>query len=216
MNIILLGPPGSGKGTQSNLLAKKTLMQIISTGDLLRIYTKKSTKLSKYTENIMNQGKIIPNYISIKLMEKKLNNIKNISNLILDGFPRNIKQAKYLLKKKLKINFIIFLYLEEENIINRLLYRQIHKKSGRTYNILFNPPKMKNKDDITGESLIMRKDDNIHTIKKRLSEYTIHTKILYNWYNESSYYDDTKIIKINVNKNIKIIHKKIINIIYNK
>ncbi len=206
MNIIILGPPGSGKGTQSFFIINRYNLHLVSFGNILR------KKCNKY--NIcdhINNGNLIEDELSIKIINDYL--FKNINNngYLFDGFPRNLFQAKFL--NFIKINYIIEFYLDERLIFDRLLNRKIHLKSGRVYNIKYNPPIKEGYDDITGEKLITRNDDfNINIIKNRLLIYNNFLLKLRSYY--KNYFGNDYIyryIKLNSNNDINYIKKKIFN-----
>ncbi|WP_236607826.1 nucleoside monophosphate kinase [Buchnera aphidicola] len=202
----MIGPPGSGKGTQTQLLSKYFHIPCISTGEILRKEIKKNKKTKKYIKKTINKGKLIKNSFIIKIIEKNIKKKKFFNGFILDGFPRNIEQAKSL-SKKINIEYIIYLKIKYDDIIKRITGRLIHASSGRTYHKIFNPPKIKNKDDITQEKLCSRNDDNEKTIKIRLQEYKKHTNPLIKWIKKKK---KIKFIEIHANQSIKIVNKKII------
>ncbi len=210
MNIILLGPPGSGKGTQSKFIVNKYKLQLISFGDILRNYNFNKLNIRK-----INNGTLINNKLANYIVKKYINNNFNSNGFLFDGFPRNVIQAKFL--KFIKINCIIELCVSDNIILDRLLNRKVHIKSGRIYNIKYNPPIMEGIDDITGEKLVSRLDDlNSNIIKKRLIFYK---RILINLKNYYKIYFGNKFVKyyisINANKNINLVKNTIINIIEN-
>lgn len=203
MKIILFGPPGSGKGTQAELISKTFNIKKISSGDLLRKEIQNKSDIGIKIQKIINMGILIPDEIILGIIKK---NIKNTNNYLLDGFPRTLKQAIFMSKSKINIDYIINILIPDEIIINRIKYRLIHLNSGRSYNILYNPPKIENKDNITGENLVKRNDDNEKTIKLRLNDYKKYTYPILNWYKNIA---DTKLININGNEDIKTIFKNI-------
>ncbi|VFP79311.1 Adenylate kinase [Buchnera aphidicola (Cinara curtihirsuta)] len=213
IRIIMLGAPGSGKGTQTQLLSKYFDIPFISTGEILRQEIKKNKKIRNYIEDTINQGKLVKNSFIIELIKKKIQEKKYYNGFILDGFPRTIEQAKSL-KKNIKIQYIIHLKIKYYSVINRIKGRLIHEPSGRTYHEIFNPPKKKNKDDVTGELLNKRKDDNEKIIINRLKEYEIYTKPLIKWF-KKEIKNNIGYLEVNSNASIKYINKKIINYINN-
>jgi len=198
MNIILFGPPGVGKGTQAKLIAKDFNLNILSLGDILREEIKNKSKIGYKIEELQNSGKLIKNDIIIQIIKDKIQN-----NMLFDGFPRTLDQAVFLQRLNIKIDCIINIKLNDEIIINRLKYRLIHQKSGRIYNTLYNPPKIKNIDNLTGEILIKRKDDTAESIILRLNEYKKNTHPILN------YLKHIKTINIDGNNNIKNIYLNI-------
>lgn len=198
MKIILLGAPGSGKGTQAELIKKELNLYHISTGELIRKELDSNQEIKKLVKN----GKLLDDEIILKLIEKT---IKKINNILFDGFPRTLNQAISLTKKNIKIDYIIQIELEEKNIIKRLKYRLTNKN--KNYNIINIKQKIKNKDDLTGENLKKRNDDKIKIIRKRLLNHNTNTTEILNWYANIN----TRLIKINGNNNINDIFEKIIN-----
>ncbi|WP_232036830.1 adenylate kinase family protein [Buchnera aphidicola] len=209
IRIIMLGAPGSGKGTQTQLLSKYFCIPFISAGEILRQEIRKNEKNKNYIKNIINKGKLVKNSFIIKIIKKKIQEKIYLNGFILDGFPRTIKQAESL-KKYIKIEFILYLKIKLENIINRIEGRLIHESSGRTYHETLNPPKKKNIDNITGELLTKRKDDTKKIIITRLQEYEKFTKPLIKWFKKEELKNTIKYLEINANTSIQYIHKKII------
>ncbi len=208
MNIILLGPPGSGKGTQSKFIIKEFNLKLVSFGNILRNIYFKDNLISK----LVNKGNLISDKLANKIIKNYILNNFNINGYLFDGFPRNIFQAKFL--NFINIDFVIELYISSSIIIDRLLNRRIHLKSGRVYNIKYNPPIVEGLDDFTGEKLIHRKDDlNKNIIKKRILIYKQSIIDLKNFY--KGYFGISKFNKryilINTNKSINKIKNTIIN-----
>ncbi len=189
MKILLLGPPGGGKGTQAKFLINKYGIPQISTGDMLREHLKKETTLGLEAKKFMNAGELVPDDVIINMMKERLVNNDCINGYILDGFPRTLSQAEglnFLLNNlNQNLDFVIVINVEDQIIVDRMGGRRVHPGSGRTYHIAFNPPKIENKDDITGEDLIIRPDDQEKTVKKRLEVYHNQTKPLINFYNNT-------------------------------
>ncbi len=172
MNIILLGPPGSGKGTQSSYIKKRYNIYYVSFGEILRKILLKKDDFSFKINNFICSGTLVPDDIAIKVFNDYLDKKEIFSNnCLFDGFPRSLKQAQYL--NFLEINYVIEFSLLYTKIIDRLLNRRIHLKSGRIYNLKYFPPKIDNLDDITGEELTIRSDDCIDIIKSRVFTYNL-------------------------------------------
>jgi len=186
MRIILLGAPGAGKGTQSALIQKKFNIPQISTGDILRSAVKNKTELGKIAETIMANGELVPDELIIDLIKTRLLENDCKDGFIFDGFPRTITQAESIIKEGISIDYVIEINLSDEQIIERLSGRRVHKASGRIYHIKYNPPKKPNIDDITGEPLIQRDDDKVSTIKNRLKVYHEQTEPLIEFYKKLS------------------------------
>ncbi len=179
MNIVLLGPPGVGKGTQAQILAKKLGLKWISTGDILRKEVAEGTELGKKAEKYMKEGKLVPDDIIIEIIKKHLSS----SGVIFDGFPRNLSQAKAL-EKIMDVDKVIFLNCPEEVVIFRLTNRRICVKCNRVYNLISNPPKNDEVCDVCGSKLVQREDDKPEVIRKRFRVYNEETKPLLSYYRE--------------------------------
>ena len=186
MNILLLGPPGGGKGTQANFLIKKFHIPQISTGDMLREHVKNKTKLGIEAKEFMDSGLLVPDGVILGMMKVRLKASDCTSGYILDGFPRTIPQAEGLeeLFKELnqKLDYVLVINVDDNLIVNRMGGRRVHQSSGRVYHVDYNPPKIEGIDDETGEELIIRVDDQEDTVRKRLKVYHDETKPLINFY----------------------------------
>ena len=214
MKILLIGPPGCGKGTQAKLIIDKYNLPQISTGDMLREHIKNETKLGKNAKSYMDKGELVPDLIILGMMESRLEKNDCNNGYILDGFPRTIPQAKGLdlLLKKLDhiLDNVIIINVDDNIIVNRMSGRRVHLSSGRIYHIKFNPPKKENVDDITGEELIIRKDDKEETVRKRLKIYHDSTSPLIDYYNQKN-----KLKEINGNQEINSVFNEIKDILKN-
>ncbi|ANZ22673.1 adenylate kinase [Buchnera aphidicola (Diuraphis noxia)] len=182
MRIILLGPPGTGKGTQGRFITEKYNIPQISTGDILRenIYLK--NKIGVIIKNILKKGKLVSDEIVCDLIKNRIKTTDCRNGFLLDGFPRSIQQAYYLSKNQIIIDYVLYFSMPEEDILERISGRRIHPPSGRCYHIKFNPPKINNEDDLTGDTLVIREDDKKEIIKKRLTEYQKITSPLIKYY----------------------------------
>ncbi|WP_343188139.1 nucleoside monophosphate kinase [Buchnera aphidicola (Ceratoglyphina bambusae)] len=172
MKIILLGAPGSGKGTQSKFISNKYNIKKISVGEIFRKNLKKNDNIKKKIDN----GELIEDKIVVKLIKKRILQKDCSNGYLLDGFPRTLEQAKNVYLKNIKIDYIIEFLVDDNILLKRISGRLIHEKSGRTYHKIFSPPIIKNKDNITGENLKKRKDDKINIAKSRLLKYKIEIK----------------------------------------
>ena len=182
MRLILLGPPGAGKGTQAAYIMEKYNIPQISTGDMLRAAVKAGSELGRQAKSFMDSGGLVPDDVIIGLVKERIqeNDCKN--GFLFDGFPRTIPQAEALQENNIDINGVIELVIADEEIIERMSGRRIHLASGRTYHVDFNPPKKPGLDDETGEELIIRKDDEPETVKDRLKVYWAQTQPLIEYY----------------------------------
>lgn len=191
LRVIFTGPPGSGKGTQAYLIKQYFSLNHLSTGDMLRSEIKRETELGSKAKAIMEAGELVPDEIVLQMIAKVINSKESKKGFILDGFPRTTEQAKSLdnilettFSYKKPIDCVINLDVDDEILIKRVTGRLIHPPSGRTYNIYFNPPKVEGKDDVTGEDLVKRADDNEEKLRVRLQEYHSKTKPVLDHYGE--------------------------------
>lgn len=182
MRLILLGAPGAGKGTQANLIKEKFDIPQISTGDMLRAAVKADSPLGRAAKKIMDTGGLVSDDIIINLVKERIKEGDCANGFLLDGFPRTIPQAQAIKDAGIEIDFVVEIEVPDSDIIQRMDGRLVHPASGRTYHITFNPPKVSNKDDVTGEHLIQRQDDRAETVKKRLEVYHEQTKPLVEYY----------------------------------
>jgi adenylate kinase len=189
MRIILLGSPGSGKGTQAQFITEKFAIPQISTGDMLRAAVREGTPLGIEAKKVMDAGGLVSDDIILGLIKERIAQADCKNGYLLDGFPRTIAQAEGLATMGVELDYVIEIAVDDEEIIKRMSGRRVHLDSGRTYHVVFNPPKQEGLDDATGEALIQRDDDKEETVRKRLSVYHEQTKPLvgfYSAYNQSS------------------------------
>lgn len=184
MRLILLGSPGSGKGTQANRIQDKYGIPQISTGDMLREAVRERTPLGLEAKKVMDAGGLVSDEIILSLIQSRIGQPDCNSGFLLDGFPRTIVQAEGLMTMGVEIDYVVEIAVDDEEIVNRMSGRRVHSASGRSYHIEFNPPKIAGKDDITGEPLIQRDDDNEITVRKRLSVYHEQTEPLVGYYSK--------------------------------
>jgi adenylate kinase len=182
LRLILLGPPGAGKGTQAATITKKFNIAQISTGDMLRAAVKAGTPLGQEAKKIMDAGGLVSDDIIIGLVKERLKEADCANGYLLDGFPRTIPQAEAMKAEGVAIDYVVEIDVPDSEIVMRMGGRRVHPGSGRTYHVVFNPPKVEGEDDITGEPLIQRDDDREETVKKRLEVYRAQTLPLVNYY----------------------------------
>ena len=186
MKLILLGPPGAGKGTQAKFVTEYLKIPQISTGDILRAEVKDRTDLGIKVQKIMDSGGLVSDELIVSIVKNRLQKDDCTNGFLLDGFPRTIPQAKALLEAKIAIDIVIELSVSDDEIVKRLSGRRVHEASGRIYHIQNNPPKHPDLDDQTGEKLVQRPDDLENTVRKRLAVYRSQTKPLVDFYSNLS------------------------------
>ena len=184
MKLILLGPPGAGKGTQAQFISEKYGVPQVSTGDMLRAAIRAGSELGLKVKDIMESGALVSDELIIALVKERIQQPDCANGFLLDGFPRTIPQAQALMGAGVSIDFVIEISVDDEQIVSRLSGRRVHEGSGRVYHIEHNPPATPDMDDITGEPLIQRKDDREDTIRNRLSVYHSQTEPLVKFYND--------------------------------
>jgi adenylate kinase len=197
MRIILLGAPGSGKGTQARFISERYNIPILSTGDMLRSAVETGTELGLQAKSIINSGALVTDSLVISLVENYIDRKCKDGGIIFDGFPRNIGQAHAMKNIGLKLDCVIEIEIPEEEAINRIIGRRIHPRSGRVYHIKFNPPRIEGKDNYTGDSLITREDDKEETVYKRMVEYNKTTYPLVSYYTKESEDSELRYYRIN-------------------
>ncbi|MDT3664234.1 MAG: adenylate kinase [Anaerobiospirillum sp.] len=184
MRIILLGPPGAGKGTQAQTLTKAFSIPQISTGDMLRAAIKAGTPLGMQAKAVMDEGKLVSDEIILGLVKERIAADDCANGFLFDGFPRTIPQAEALVSAGIDIDAVVELQVPDEKIVKRMSGRRVHLASGRTYHIVYNPPKVEGKDDVTGEDLVIRADDQEDTVRSRLEVYHKQTEPLVAFYKD--------------------------------
>jgi adenylate kinase len=187
MHIILLGAPGAGKGTQAKLISEQYRIPVISTGDILRAAIQEGSPLGKQAKILVEGGQLVPDEIVIELVRERIHRPDCENGFLLDGFPRTIAQATAL-GRLTTIDSVIDIDVPEEEIVKRLTGRRVHPSSGRTYHVLHQPPRVADKDDVTGEPLVQRADDSEATVRKRLGIYQEQTSPLRDFYGKNAGY----------------------------
>lgn len=184
ISIILLGAPGAGKGTQAKFITEKYNIPQISTGDMLRNAIKAGTELGIKAKAVMDSGQLVSDEIVIGLVKERIKEDDCKNGYLFDGFPRTTAQADALKNAGVNIDYVVEINVPDSTIIDRMSGRRVHLASGRTYHLIYNPPKVEGKDDVTGEDLIQRADDAEETVKNRLDVYHKQTAVLSNYYSQ--------------------------------
>lgn len=192
MRVILLGPPGAGKGTQAAYVSDKLGIPQISTGDMLRAAVKQGTPLGLEAKKVMDAGGLVSDSIIIGLVKERIAQPDCKNGFLFDGFPRTIAQADALKTEKIKIDSVVELQVDDEEIVGRMSGRRVHPGSGRVYHVQYNPPKVEGRDDVTGEPLVQRDDDKEETVRRRLQVYHQQTKPLVEYYSSWAETGDTE------------------------
>ena len=196
MKIILLGPPGAGKGTQSEVICENYHIPHISTGNMLREAIKEGTELGKQAKELMDKGILVPDNVIVGTVVERIKEKDCSKGFLFDGFPRTIPQAEALEKESIILDVVIEIDVPDNEIINRMSGRRVHLESGRNYHIEYNPPKIPDKDDLTGEPLVQREDDKKETVMDRLQVYRSQTLPLIDFYLERSLKNKLKFVRI--------------------
>ncbi|QRN40626.1 MAG: adenylate kinase [Neisseriaceae bacterium] len=213
MKILLLGPPGAGKGTQARFICETFNIPQISTGDMLRTAIKEETPLGLQAKKVMNSGNLVNDDIIISLVKERVAQDDCTNGFLFDGFPRTLAQAEAMIANNLELDYVFELKVPDEEIIKKMSGRWVHLPSGRTYHTTFNPPKQHYIDDITGEKLIQREDDKEETVRNRLDIYHQQTEILSDFYKKL--YQTGKLIYVEVDgtQSINDVKNEILNVL---
>lgn len=213
MRLILLGGPGAGKGTQATFITEKFGIPQISTGDMLRAAVKAGTPLGLEAKKVMDAGNLVSDEIITGLVKERVEEADCENGYLLDGFPRTIPQADAMREFGIHIDYVVEISVHDDEIIKRMSGRRAHIASGRTYHLIYNPPKQAGIDDITGEPLVQRDDDQEETVKKRLNVYHEQTEPLINYYQdfaESDHHHAPKYVKVDGIGSVDDIRHKIL------
>ncbi|WJG08005.1 adenylate kinase [Aliiglaciecola sp. LCG003] len=209
MRIILLGAPGAGKGTQAQFLMGKYGIPQISTGDMLRAAIKAGTDLGLAAKKVMDEGKLVSDDLIIGLVKERITQPDCKSGFLLDGFPRTIPQADAMKQAGINVDFCIEFDVADDVIVERMAGRRVHPGSGRVYHISYNPPKEAGKDDVSGEELVIRPDDEELTVRKRLTVYHEQTKPLIEYYSAEAKAGNCQYIKIDGTQAVDVVSQEL-------
>lgn len=210
MRIILLGPPGAGKGTQAQNITKAFGIPQISTGDMLRAAIREGTELGKAAKVVMDRGELVSDDIILGLVKERIAQSDCKNGFLFDGFPRTIPQAQALVDNSIDIDAVVEIQVPDDKIVKRMSGRRVHLASGRTYHIVYNPPKVEGKDDVTGEPLVIRPDDREETVRSRLKVYHEQTEPLVRFYRDLSAKGKTRFLAVDGDRDVKVISDEII------
>lgn len=213
MRIILLGAPGAGKGTQAQFIMQQYSIPQISTGDMLRAAVKAGTTLGLQAKELMDAGKLVTDELVIALVKERISQNDCKNGFLLDGFPRTEPQADAMKAAGINVDYVLEFDVPDEVIIDRMSGRRVHAGSGRVYHIKYNPPKVNDIDDISGEPLTIRKDDAQDIVTKRLVEYHQLTKPLITYYQHEAKLGNTKYVKIDGTKPVATVTKELLAIL---
>ncbi|MDW6092339.1 adenylate kinase [Vibrio rhizosphaerae] len=202
MRIILLGAPGAGKGTQAQFIMEKYGIPQISTGDMLRAAIKAGTELGKQAKAVIDAGQLVSDDIILGLIQERIAQPDCEKGFLLDGFPRTIPQADGLKAMGIEIDYVIEFDVADKVIVERMAGRRAHLASGRTYHVVYNPPKVEGKDDVTGEELVIRDDDKEETVRSRLAVYHEQTAPLIDYYSKEAAAGKTRYLKLDGTKQV--------------
>ncbi|MBY8031386.1 adenylate kinase [Vibrio fluvialis] len=202
MRIILLGAPGAGKGTQAQFIMEKYGIPQISTGDMLRAAIKAGTELGKRAKAVIDAGQLVSDEIILGLIKERIAEEDCKQGFLLDGFPRTIPQADGLKEMGVNVDYVIEFDVADDVIVERMAGRRAHLASGRTYHVVYNPPKVEGKDDVTGEDLVVRDDDKEETVRARLDVYHTQTAPLIEYYGKEAAAGNTTYLKFDGTKQV--------------
>ena len=209
MKIILLGAPGAGKGTQAQFIMNKFGIPQISTGDMFRAAIKEGTELGKQAKALMDEGKLVPDELTVALVKDRISQPDCANGFLLDGFPRTIPQADALKDSGVKIDYVLEFDVPDEVIVERMSGRRVHQASGRSYHIVYNPPKVEGKDDVTGEDLIIRADDKPETVLDRLAVYHKQTSPLIDYYQAEAKAGNTQYFRLDGTQKVEAVSQEL-------
>lgn len=209
MRIVLLGAPGAGKGTQAQFIMEEFGIPQISTGDMLRAAIKAGTALGLEAKAVMDAGQLVSDELIIGLVKERISQDDCAKGFLLDGFPRTIPQADAMKEAGVAVDFVLEFDVPDEEIVKRMSGRRVHPGSGRVYHVLYNPPKVAGKDDVTGDDLAIRADDEESTVRKRLGVYHEQTEPLVAYYQQAAANGETRFYKLDGTQSVDAIRAEL-------
>ena len=209
MNLLIMGLPGAGKGTQAAKIVEQFNVAHISTGDMFRAAIKAGTELGKQAKALMDEGKLVPDELTVALVKDRISQPDCANGFLLDGFPRTIPQADALKDSGVKIDYVLEFDVPDEVIVERMSGRRVHQASGRSYHIVYNPPKVEGKDDVTGEDLIIRADDKPETVLDRLAVYHKQTSPLIDYYQAEAKAGNTQYFRLDGTQKVEAVSQEL-------
>ncbi|MDO6684966.1 MULTISPECIES: adenylate kinase [unclassified Agarivorans] len=213
MRIILLGAPGAGKGTQAQFIMERYGIPQISTGDMLRAAVKAGTALGIKAKEVMDAGQLVSDELIIGLVKERILEDDCAKGFLLDGFPRTIPQADAMKEASINIDAVLEFDVADEEIVKRMSGRRVHPGSGRVYHIVYNPPKVEGKDDVSGEDLVIRPDDEESIVRDRLAIYHEQTKPLVSYYGKEAEQGNSKYFKLDGTQSVEAISNQLIELL---
>lgn len=213
MRIVLLGAPGAGKGTQAQFIMEKFGIPQISTGDMLRAAIKAGTPLGLKAKEVMDNGQLVSDDIIIGLVKERITQDDCAKGFLLDGFPRTIPQADAMKEAGVEVDHVLEFAVPDEEIVKRMSGRRVHPGSGRVYHLVYNPPKVEGKDDVTGEELVIRADDEETTVRKRLAVYHEQTAPLIDYYKKEAESGRTQHHKVDGTQSVEAVSRELTDIL---
>ncbi len=213
MRIILLGAPGAGKGTQAQFIMERYGIPQISTGDMLRAAVKAGTDLGKKAKEVMDAGQLVSDELIIGLVKERIQQEDCQKGFLLDGFPRTIPQADAMKEAGISIDAVLEFDVADEEIVKRMSGRRVHPGSGRVYHVVYNPPKVEGKDDVSGEDLVIRPDDEESIVRDRLAIYHEQTKPLVDYYGNEAKQGNSKYFKLDGTQSVEAISNQLVELL---
>ncbi len=210
MKVILIGPPGAGKGTQAQFICEAFNIPQISTGDMLRSAVQQGTPLGRRVKAVMDSGALVSDDIIIELVQERIAREDCAGGFLFDGFPRTIPQAEALSEAGVSIDFVVEITVPDEAIVKRMSGRRVHPQSGRVYHVDFNPPEVAGVDDETGEELIQREDDREETVRERLAVYHRQTHPLVNYYEQKAETRELSYLRVDGQGDVREIQQRVL------